>query len=346
MGPATGMAQMPLSRLAFGKSITVPALLNWASCIGWDGVNSVFGAAAISLLTGLPFVASLVIVVIAQGALGVLGYEAIHQFEKWGAIALGLVFAVLTVSIAGNASGGFARTDGLTDLDGLGAFVTYTAIVASFVVAWGLYASDYTRYLPATTSRPRIFWYTILGAGLLGSLAMVAIAVGTVAVNAMNDYTGSLSLMAAGIRVPRVYSAVVVAILGFIATIIINSGDLLHNVESFLLLILYWVTPWAAVVLVDWWLRGRRADVSGLMSYARLPSGWLALASLIIGFVVSVPFQQSELGFDLAEKTGLPINTFASDSLHYADVAFLVGFVVAGLIYWIGSRVGVANRSQ
>jgi NCS1 family nucleobase:cation symporter-1 len=57
MGPKTGMAQMPLARLAYGKSIVVPGLLNWISCIGWDGINSVFGAAAISILTGLPFVA-------------------------------------------------------------------------------------------------------------------------------------------------------------------------------------------------------------------------------------------------------------------------------------------------
>ena len=28
-------------------------LLNWISCIGWDGINSVFGAAALSILTGL-----------------------------------------------------------------------------------------------------------------------------------------------------------------------------------------------------------------------------------------------------------------------------------------------------
>ena len=34
MGPATGMAQMPLARLAFGKSIVVPGFLNWISCIG------------------------------------------------------------------------------------------------------------------------------------------------------------------------------------------------------------------------------------------------------------------------------------------------------------------------
>src|SRR5881396_3447738 len=32
MGPRTGMAQMPLARLAYGKSIIVPGILNWISC--------------------------------------------------------------------------------------------------------------------------------------------------------------------------------------------------------------------------------------------------------------------------------------------------------------------------
>src|SRR6476469_3307324 len=50
MGPKTGMAQMPLARAPYGKSIVVPGLLNWLSCIGWDGINSIFGAAALSLL--------------------------------------------------------------------------------------------------------------------------------------------------------------------------------------------------------------------------------------------------------------------------------------------------------
>ena len=67
MGPKTGMAQMPLARLAYGKSIVVPGLLNWVSCIGWDGINSVFGAAAISILTGLPFVVSLIVIVVLPG---------------------------------------------------------------------------------------------------------------------------------------------------------------------------------------------------------------------------------------------------------------------------------------
>ncbi len=369
MGPATGMAQMPLARLPFGKSIVVPGLLNWVSCIGWDGINSVFGAAAISILTGLDFLPSLVIIVVAQGLLGIIGHEAIHSFEKWMAIVLGIMFAVLTIAIFGQASTGLARTDGFSGLDQAGAFVLYASICASFVVAWGLYASDYSRYLPRDASPSRIFWLTVLGltlsagwietlgllvadkaaggavdtintilsGSLLAPLAMVAIAIGTVAVNAMNDYTGSLSLQAAGLRVKRVYSALVVAVLGFFFTIYLNSGDLLLKFENYLLFIIYWVTPWAGVVLADWRLRGKRADVSRLADYARLPSGVNALIALAVGFVVSLPFGTSVFGDELAKATGLPINALAP-TLHFADVAYLVGFVVSYVVYWALAR--------
>jgi nucleobase:cation symporter-1, NCS1 family len=377
MGPATGMAQMPLARLPFGKSIVVPGVLNWLSCIGWDGVNNVFGAAAISLLTGLPFPVSLLIIVVAQGLLGVIGYEAIHMFEKYMAIVLGIMFAVLTVAILRQAD--VSRGDGFTGADQIGAFVLYAAISASFVLAWGLYASDYSRYLPVDTSRSRIFWNTvlgltlsaawieilglavaakaagpavgtindILGGGLLGALAMIAIAIGTVAVNAMNDYTGSLSLLAAGLRVRRVYSAIAVAVLGFLFTLYLNSGDLAGKFESYLLFILYWVTPWAGVVLTDWYLRGRprRLNVQHLTDFARLPSGTLALVALIVGFVASLPFQTSSFGSEIATQTGLPINAWAPN-LHYADIAFVVGFVVSAAIYWIGARARVAQTSE
>src|SRR6476660_6352662 len=79
MGPRTGMAQMPVARLPFGKSIVVPGLLNWVSCIGWDGINSLFGAFALTILIpALPFPVALLIFVICQGILGIVGYEAIH----------------------------------------------------------------------------------------------------------------------------------------------------------------------------------------------------------------------------------------------------------------------------
>ncbi|HET6820668.1 MAG TPA: cytosine permease [Candidatus Limnocylindria bacterium] len=366
MGPSTGMAQMPAARLAFGKSIVLPGLLNWLSCIGWDGINSVFGAAALTILTGLPFVVSLIIIVLCQGALGIIGYEAIHTFEKWMAIVLGVMFVVVTIAILGQASTGLARTDGFTGLDQLGALVLYASIAASFVVAWGLYASDYSRYLPPTADRSRVFWWTVLGLTLsagwievlgllvadkatggavdtingvlsgsfLAPLAMIAIAIGTIAVNAMNDYTGSLSLQAAGVRVPRVYSAIAVAILGFFFTLYLNSGDLVSKFENYLLFIIYWVTPWIGVVLADWLLRGRRADVSRLADWASLPSGWQGLVALVVGFVVSLPFGTSVFGQEIADATGLPINYFAP-GLHYADIAYVIGFAVAFVLYWV-----------
>lgn len=371
MGPKTGMAQMPLARLAYGKSIVVPGLLNWLSCIGWDGINSIFGAAAITILVpAIPFWLALVFIVVAQGLLGVVGYEGIQTFEKYGAIVLGIMFAIVTITIVPKASTGMARTDGFSGLDQAGAFILFTTIVASFVLAWGLYASDYTRYLPRDSSRSRIFWWTllgltlsagwievlgllvadqaangasqgifdVLGGGLIGGIAMVAIVIGTVAVNAMNDYTGSLSLQAAGVRVPRVYSAIVVAILGFLFTLYLNSGDFAGKFENYLLFISYWIAPWAAVVLVDWWLRRGRADVGRLTNFSALPAGWVGLIALVVGFVVSLPFQQSSFGEELRKNTGLPINAVADDYLHYADFAYLVGFAVAALVYWIGAR--------
>src|SRR6478752_1175474 len=156
MGPKLGLAQLPAARLPFGKSIVVPGLLNWVSTIGWDGINSLFGAYALTILIpSLPFVGALVIIVACQAALGIFGYEAIHTFEKYAAIVLAIMFAVLTLAIFGKAD--TSLTDGFTGADQIGAFIAMVAIVASFVLAWALYASDYSRYLPSNTSTRSVF---------------------------------------------------------------------------------------------------------------------------------------------------------------------------------------------
>ncbi len=314
---------------------------------------------------------ALVIIVICQGLLGIIGYEAIHTFEKYMAIVLAAMFAIITVAIIGQAGPGLARTDAVSGAAQIGTFILYSTIIASFVLAWALYASDYTRYLPKNTSSSRVFWWTVLGLTLaagwvetlgllvadkaveggavatintilsgspLAALAMLAIGIGTVAVNAMNDYTGSLSLQAAGIRVPRILSALVVAILGFFVTLWLNSENLLGKIENILLFLSYWIAPWAAVVLADWRLRGGRADVSRLVDWSSLPSGALALGSMVLGFLVSLPFQTSTFGGEIATNTGLPINTIAANNLNYADIAYVVGFAVAFVAYWIGAR--------
>ena len=163
---------------------------------------------------------------------------------------------------------------------------------------------------------------------------MVAIAIGTVAVNAMNDYTGSLSLLAAGLRIKRIYSAATVAVLGFLFTLVLNTGDFATNFTNFLLFISYWISPFVGVVLADWWLRRRQADANSIVDFSRLPSGTVGLVALVVGFVVGIPFQNSSLGY----SWGGPFNYITATYLHGADLAYYVGGAVAFLIYWFGAR--------
>ena len=369
MGPKLGLAQMPAARLPFGKSIVVPGLLNWLSTIGWDGINNVFGAIALTILIpALPFWAALLVIVVCQAALGIIGYEAIHTFEKWMAFVLGAMFVVLTISIFGQ--GDTSAVDGMSGLDQVGAFVAYVAIVASFVLAWALYASDYSRYLPAATDSSRVFWYTLLGlclaaiwlevlgvlvasqatggessdtiysvlggsGSIIAALAMIAIFIGTIAVNAMNDYTGSLSLLAAGVKIKRVFSAAAVAFLGYLFTLFLQfNGDFSLNFFNFLLFISYWISPFVGVVLADWWLRRRNADAWSIVDFAQLNSGIVALVALVVGFAVGIPFQNSSLGYEW----GGPFNWVTANYLHGADLAYYVGGLVAFAIYWFGAR--------
>jgi NCS1 family nucleobase:cation symporter-1 len=355
MGPRSGMAQIPASRLPFGKSIVVPGTINWLSTIAWDAINAFFGAYAIDAVTGgaVPFPVGLLIVILCQAALSVIGYEAIHTFERYAAIGLAILFAVVTVALLPKATFG-----GAGQSDTFGTFVLMTTIAGSFNLAWSLYASDYSRYLPASTPPRSIFswtflglfvgavWievlglavvgalgtetdtvhqiYSLLGGGIIGAIAMIAIFFGTVAVNSMNDYTGSLSLQAAGISIPRPISAGIVAVLSFLATLYLYYNNFSSTVENYLLVITYWIGPWAAIVLIDWRRRGDRIDGSNAVRFSALPSGLAALIALVVGFLVSIPFMNQTLYVGPA-----------STALGGADIAYLVGFVVAGALYWV-----------
>jgi NCS1 family nucleobase:cation symporter-1 len=359
MGPRSGMAQIPAARLPFGKSIVVPGVINWLSTIAWDAINAFFGAYAVQAITGgaIPFPVGLLLVIVLQAALSVIGYEAIHTFERYAAVGLAILFAIVTVALLPKATFGGSGSG-----ETIGTFVLMTTIAGSFNLAWALYASDYSRYLPVETPPQRVFswtfiglfigaaWieilglavvgaldvnvtdtvhqiYALLGGGLVGGLAMIAIFFGTVAVNAMNDYTGSLSLQAAGLKVWRPASAGVVAVLSFLATLYLYYNNFSSTVENYLLVITYWIGPWAAVVLIDWRSRKGRFDASSVVDYAKLPSGLNAIIALALGFIVSIPFMDQTLYVG-------PLST----ALGGADIAYLVGFVVAGAVYWALER--------
>ncbi len=356
MGPRTGMPQLALGRLSFGRSNTVPALLNWACMIAWCAVNTFFGAAAFELLTGLPFWVGALGSIALMAVIVVIGYDAILTFQKYLAGLLAVVFILVAVRVM--SVGDFARADGFTGADRTGAFILMTTLVASFSLSWAVFGSDYTRYLPRETKEWKVFacasgglavacaWLQILGlavagvvtgsgvgtirdevlgGGVLGGAAMVAIFLGIVSVTVLNTYTASLSLLTVGIKIPRPVSAVVSAVLAFALTLWLQSTDFAGTFSNYLLIISYWVAPYIAVVLTDWWLRGREADVSGLSDARALASGWRAVISFLLGVIASVPFM----------NTTLYVGPAAAGPLHGGDIAYYVGFVVGAGAYYV-----------
>jgi nucleobase:cation symporter-1, NCS1 family len=364
MGPATGMPQLPLSRIAFGKTIAVPGVANWLTTISWDAINALFGAEALVVLTHMPFWLGLLIIIVLQGALAVFGFEFIHTFEKWASVILGVVFLILTIKIA---TIGDIHVQQITHGGAaVGGFLLMVAIVAGFTIGYGGYVSDYTRYYSPDTSSWAIGWrtmaglgvssawleilglliasklavnqtsqglYHLMGGGVLGVITMLGIAVGTVAIDAMDDYTGSLSLQSTGIKIPRPVSAAIVGVGGFGLALYMYEGNVVGTFENIVLFSGYWAAPYCAIVLSEWWLRRGKVDTSRLLHLRDLELGWEGLTALIAGFCAAIPFM----------NTSIFIGPVTGGPLHGGDLAYEVGFVVAGIVFiglrWFSSTV-------
>jgi NCS1 family nucleobase:cation symporter-1 len=360
-GPSTGVAQLPLARIPFGKSVVLPGALMWLSTIAWDAINGIFGAQALQLLLHVPFWLGLLIILALQGLIGVFGYEVLHIYQKWMSVVLGIMFVILTVKIS--SVGDFSAPATAHGAALAGGFILMVTLSISFVITWAPYASDYTRYMKPRTSRTAIFWATlggltissvwieflglvaagvagvatnqtsggirsIMGGGVLGGLALIAIALGTVAVNAMNDYSGSLALQAAGVRILRPLVAVIVTAAAFGLTLWLNTGSLASKFTNLVLFISYWDAPFAAVVIVDWWQRGGRMDVSRILRLDALRVGWSGLIALVAGFGAAVPFM----------NTTLFVGPVPAHLLYGGDIAYFTGFAVAAVVYAVASR--------
>ena len=110
--------------------------------------------------------------------------------------------------------------------------------------------------------------------------------------------------------------------LAFFLTLWLNTGTLATKFENVLLFITYWVPPFAAIQMVDWWRKRGVMNVQDVLSGALKP-GWDALIALLVGFGAAVPFMD----------TSLYVGPASSGWLQGGDIAFGVGFVVALVVY-------------
>lgn len=355
-GPRYGVPQMVLSRLSFGYwGNVLPAGINAVMAgVGWFAVNSVSGAFALNSLTGWPTLLCLTLIVVAQLAVAFFGHNLVHAFERYALPLLAVVFLVSTVVVLGQSTPSAAPGGG-----GIGGFLLAASAAFGYSAGWNPYAADYTRYLPASANRRAAGVYagvgmfvacsTLMIAGaasvtaganytgnpttaftaelpaVLAQLTLLCVALGAVAANALNVYSGALSFLCLNVRLPLAWRRAIVALgFGAIGFVLAWTGlaDAGHNYESFLLVIAYWVAPWLAVVLLDQWLyRGR--DNTPLLADPSYRN-WAGPIAMLVGLVGSVALfcnQQLYTGPIPKAVPGL------------GDVTPVVGFVVAGALY-------------
>lgn len=354
-GSRTGAGQLPLARLAFGRAVTVPGILQWLSSVAWDALIGLFGGDALARLCGVPFWLGVLVMMLAQGALGVLGYEAIHRLQIVMTFVLGAAFTLIAWRLLDGVH--LVVTGSAHGADRAGAFVLTSTIALSLALSWAPYASDFSRYLPRTTSRPHMFWCTLLGlvvsfvavqalglwgasvmtdqtaagvdkllgGGPLGAFGLLAVALAAVCSNAMNDYSGSLALQTVGVRVPRPAAAAFAAVLGFPLVLWMHAADTTARFQNVLLFVGYWIPGFVAIVIVDWLARARArsgAAIELAAETARPQPGRHALLAFAAAFAAAVPFMD----------TSLYVGPVAA-ALHGADLSYYVAFLVALCVY-------------
>jgi NCS1 family nucleobase:cation symporter-1 len=364
-GPRLGVPQLVQSRAAFGFfGNFAPGILNMVAGVMWFGVNTVLGVFALVALTGMNFLLGLIIMAGIQVLVAVYGYNLIHAFERAMSIVLTLVFIGVSVFAFAHAHYGLPFNPKAPVAFGgvSGGIIESMALALSYLFGWTAFASDYTRYLPTATRPKAVFrsagwssfisclWLELVGVALatvfpaaaagtnpvsvltgipghwLVALALIAVCIGTVTANVLNIYSGSLSALVINIPLKRWTAAIIVGVVGAVVAYIGHTNYYVEY-ENFLFLLAYWIAPWAAIVLVDYFLY-RKGQFETVLFYNARRALRPGLWAWVIGVLVSIPF------FNQSLYTGY----VALHVPQIGDVSYFVSFLVAGGVYWLWTR--------
>ena len=303
-----------------------------------------------------------------QLALALYGFYAIRSFEKYTVPATVAVMAVMTVlamattdvnwTLTGTAMATGDRVTAVTQL--------LTAIGIGWGLTWIPYASDYSRFVRVSASPRAVFWSSSLGmyvptvwlaalgaclasAGsgsdpstlVVGTFGVMAIPVllllvhGPIATNILNLYSCSLAALSIGVRAARwkVTLAAGVVASGVLA-VFVNADSFAQAFDHWMVSILVWISPWAAIMLVDYFVIHRGAlDVASLYEPSRRSRYNAAgLISLAAGLVAGWAWQ-----YGLVPVMQGPVATALGDT----DFSWLSGSLVAGALYFLLTRRAV-----
>lgn len=377
-GPKLGLPQMISSRAQFGVfGAALPLVLVILMYLGFAATGTVLSGQAINKILHVDSTwIGILIFGLLTFVVAAFGYKWIHALGRIATVVGILGFAWITFRI-------FSEYDGAHLLSnptfGFVPFLLAVSLGAGWQLTFGPYVADYSRYLPQDTPAGTTFnatlWGSVLGSmwsmsigallasipkstflanqvGFVGELAgggAIAIVIyfvivtGKLTVNTLNAYGGAMTMLTTvtgfsgkNVIKPVLRLAFVFAFLALSVVIALAaSADFLANFKNFVLLLLMVFTPWSAINLVDFYVVSKeKVDIPALYD----PKGRYgafnvpALVTYVVGVLVQVPFLAQTL------YTG-PL----TDALGGADISWIVGLVVPGVIYYFWGRA--TNRA-
>jgi NCS1 nucleoside transporter family len=313
------------------------------------------------------------LVMALQVSIGVYGFHAIRTFETYSVPVIAALMALM--SILAWTQPGIVDWGLTTTLAPGPHFAMLTLLMTAIGVGWGLswvtWAADYSRFVPRSISAASVFWYSyigmfvptvwlaILGAtiatvtpgtdparmvsaifgGVTSLLVLLLVLHGPIATNSLNVYSAALAALSAGVRVSRATMAMIAGVIGYLVTIyFVFVPSFAKAFDNWMVSLLLWMSPWAGVVLADFFIKRRGViDVAALYHppetsiYGDINRD--GIGAFLVGLVAGWSVQDG-----LVPALQGPISTRL---LGGADLSWLAGIVFAGATYLAFSRRSV-----
>jgi purine-cytosine permease-like protein len=339
------------------------AVTGWLISVCYFALNLAAAATSAFTLVekaGVPVgtgVKAVVVVVIAALTLTISVYGHALILRLYLPITLGLtaVFAVVAVAVLGRADFGHSSAAPLTGTDLWATVLAGITLTASGPLSYTT-SADFSRYLPRTASAKAIAGWTAFGAFLpsvvvcsLGALAatavdmtdpqtalgailpgwfeplfLLALVLGTIAINALTAYSAGLALQAVGLRVRRTVSVLVDGAVAVALTLYaLLVSDFLDTVSDVLQLTVVLLGPATAVYATDILLRRNRYDGPALTDETPAGPFWytagvnwpgalaltagVAAAALSVNTLYTGPIAAALDGVDIALPAGITV---------------------------------------
>ncbi|MGW7053591.1 purine-cytosine permease family protein [Streptomyces sp. NPDC054887] len=341
------------------------AVVGWTISVCYFALNLAAAATAafalvemagITASTGVKIVVVLVVATLTL-AIGVYGHGTIMKLYLPITLALTAVFAVVAVSVFRHTDFSYAPARPLTGTALWTVLVAGVTLIGSGPLSYTT-SADFSRYLPRTTSAKAIVGWTALGGFLpsvavcsLGALAatavdmtdpqtglqqilpgwfepvfLLALVLGTIAINALTAYSAGLALQAVGIRIRRSLSVIADGVAAVSLTLYgLLVSDFLDTVSNVLQLTVVLLGPAMALYATDILLRRNRYDGPALMDETSAGPFWYragvnTAGALALGSGVTVgalcantaytgPIAQALGGLDLALPAGIVVSS-------------------------------------